>query len=225
MITLDPLLVTPPSSAAAEAQLQPSSVRVEDHFLLSYASVWLKELAEFAPYTANRRYKLFATTSSGKLAFVCRYLTPQVPPAGYGNRRSVLHLVSMIPFLQDTQAFLQDIDLWCTSKQCWDMGCGDEEEHGVMLANYLLALQRGTTASVKITTAAEAAAPVDPKQEIYLVLGKAVPEGQNTVYVLMRYEHSVHSRCVTLTWYLIGIRIGSMWRNRFTESVRCVARS
>jgi hypothetical protein len=35
------------------------------------------------------------------------------------------------------QAFIGDLDLWCTTKQLLDIGAGDEEEHAVMLYNML----------------------------------------------------------------------------------------
>ncbi len=53
-----------------------------------------------------------------------------------------------------------------------EMGCGDEEEHAVILRNYLqhIAMTDGGSS-----------------QDVYIVLGSAIPEGSNTVYVLQRY--------------------------------------
>ena len=39
--------------------------------------------------------------------------------------------------MPDSQSFIGDLDLWCTSKQFLDIGAGDEEEHAVLLYNYL----------------------------------------------------------------------------------------
>ena len=55
------------------------------------------------------------------------------------------------------------------------MGAGDEEEHAILLHNYLLYL--ATSNSVDRSVA-----------EIYIVLGKAIPEGDKTVYVLLRLD-------------------------------------
>jgi hypothetical protein len=42
-----------------------------------------------------------------------------------------------MPFIPDVNAFVGELDLWCTSKQFFDTGAGDEEEHAVLLYKYL----------------------------------------------------------------------------------------
>ena len=62
------------------------------------------------------------------------------------------------------------------------MGAGDEEEHAILLHNYLLYLSsksdHGGNGSVGVNGTGGI--------EIYVVLGKAIPEGNNAVYVLLR---------------------------------------
>lgn len=99
--------------------------------------------------------------------------------------------------------FTGELDLWCTSSQFWEIGAGDEEEHAVTLFNYLyyLALKRGTVTSAAVTApaaggkaAATSSAVVNDalKESVFLVMGRAVPEG-DSVYVMIRdFKRSAH---------------------------------
>jgi hypothetical protein len=52
--------------------------------------------------------------------------------------------------MPDTEAFIGELDLWCTTAQLLDIGAGDEEEHAVMLYNmlyYLSLKDKGIIAS------------------------------------------------------------------------------
>ncbi|VDP86645.1 unnamed protein product [Echinostoma caproni] len=122
---------------------------------------------------------------------VTRYLSALNPPkellpgpdTGLSWNEAVLRLaryVSLIPYESDAAYFRGLSDLWCTSDQFLHMVCGDEEEHAVLLACYLLHLEqlRQTTESEEHT-----ASPL----QIYLCFGEALPEGQ-TVYVLTGEE-------------------------------------
>jgi coiled-coil and C2 domain-containing protein 2A len=89
------------------------------------------------------------------------------------------------------------LDLWCTTKQFWEIGAGDEEEHATLVYNYLYYL------SVASGENKAALAEKDhhkgrkqqqsdyPSEEavrgecVFLVLGRAIPEG-DTVYILLR---------------------------------------
>ena len=99
---------------------------------------WLKDLKEIGPHTSKRQYTIFGTNSDGLSVLICRYLRAQKPPACIpATRRACVHLVSLIPFIQDAQAFVGEFDLWCTNRQLWDITSGDEEEHAVALYNFL----------------------------------------------------------------------------------------
>ena len=56
------------------------------------------------------------------------------------------------------------------------MGAGDEEEHAILLHNYMLHLATNPTNNETNTI------------EIYLAMGIAIPEGDKAVYVLLRYD-------------------------------------
>uniref|UniRef100_A0A1I8FEV6 ANK_REP_REGION domain-containing protein n=1 Tax=Macrostomum lignano TaxID=282301 RepID=A0A1I8FEV6_9PLAT len=78
----------------------------------------------------------------------------------------VARYVSLVPFVSDASAFPGLVDIWNTCEEFLDYQAGDEEEHAVLLANYLTHLTSG-----------------EANTQIYLALGNAVPEGA-TAYVI-----------------------------------------
>ncbi|PAA60907.1 hypothetical protein BOX15_Mlig020190g1 [Macrostomum lignano] len=78
----------------------------------------------------------------------------------------VARYVSLVPFVSDASAFPGLVDIWNTCEEFLDYQAGDEEEHAVLLANYLTHLTSGGADT-----------------QIYLALGNAVPEGA-TAYVI-----------------------------------------
>jgi hypothetical protein len=103
LMTFDPVLVTAPS---VEDDISVTTVIRDDRYLVHYTRMWMDSIRAIGPHTKDRPYKLFGTNSSGLNALVCRYLTPQKPPAGFESRRAVLHLASMMPFMKDAQSFI-----------------------------------------------------------------------------------------------------------------------
>ncbi|CAN0359788.1 unnamed protein product, partial [Laminaria digitata] len=69
-----------------------------------------------------------------------RYLCPQDPPAGINTVSKCAHYVRLLPFLEDWQIFEGVDDMWCTSQQLLDILAGDDEEHAILLHNYILHL-------------------------------------------------------------------------------------
>jgi len=184
MITMDPLLATSGdvtgSGDGRSSASQVCNLMNEDKHLGAFATAWLQEAQTYAAHTLRRSYKLFGTTSSGQKAFLCRFLCPQAPPASLSltTRRSLLHFVSLVPFIPNSQVSLgADVDLWCTTRQCLEMGAGDEEEHAILLHNYLLH---------HATQGNAGGGPDSGSIEIYLALGSAIPEGDKAVYILLR---------------------------------------
>lgn len=181
LITLNPLL-TPIIVPGLE--LSPKSVCSQDRFLVSYAHSWLSQLKSKA-VTKDRDYNIFGYNSDGYKVLSCRYLTPQEPPMDIQTRRGCLHLTSMIPFMPDAQAFIGAYDLWCTSKQMWEMGACDEEEHGITLYNFLSYLSSRSGAPITRTFGEYPPDDVISKEPNFFVVGRAIPEG-DSVYVLCR---------------------------------------
>lgn len=138
MITLDPLLtpvIVPGGGLTANHMIN------ADKFMATHAQRFVSDLVK-VDALKHRDFTLFGTNSEGYKVLICRYLTPLQPPEHIISRRAAIHLVSMIPFMPDSEAFVGEFDLWCTNKQLWEMGAGDEEEHGVALYNFLLYLTK-----------------------------------------------------------------------------------
>jgi coiled-coil and C2 domain-containing protein 2A len=208
MATLDPLLSTVSSSGNDFAM---SSVYHADRSFNAYASKWIRELNEYSIKTRDRDYKVFGSNSEGLNVLLCRYLSPLKPPEGFETIRGAAHIVSLFPYLSDAHSFEEsDLDFWCTIKQAWEIGAGDEEEHGTMLYNYLLYLslngqfknnsnamvRRGNNNSRSLDRRQRNGAYPDDdsirEENLFLVMGKAIPEG-DTTYVMMRDLNVVSS--------------------------------
>jgi coiled-coil and C2 domain-containing protein 2A len=212
MITLDPLLLTIDSVGD---DISASTLCREDRPYASYANAWMAAIKKYSAATTARPFSIFCANSSALNVLVCRYLTGMPPPEKFSSRRAVLHLVSSVPFMKDAQSFIGSLDLWCTSRQFWEIGAGDEEEHATMLYNYLYYLlyegkspiehsggsggATGSGGGGGASSSSSAAAPSRStngwdsypsddfvsNESMFLVLGNAVPEGKTT-YVLMR---------------------------------------
>ena len=85
--------------------------------------------------------------------------------------KACIHLVAQIPYATDASVSFEGMDMWCQVTEIWEMGAGDEEEHAMLVFNYiyyLLTQKKGK----------------ESKNDIFLCIGTAIPEGQ-TVYVLL----------------------------------------
>jgi hypothetical protein len=171
MLTLDPLLIQ--SSKKTQSSSLPI-VANEDVQYASYAVSWLKSLKNYRSYTDTRHYQVFASNSKGEGVLIPRYLCAQKPPMGFNTRRQCIQFVSRVPFMSDAQAFVGELDVWCTMDEIFDLCAGDEEEHGMLLFNYLYYLSLANQGSGH-----------DNMQHVLLVLGRAIPEG-STVYIAMK---------------------------------------
>ena len=208
MATLDPLLSTVSSSGYDFAM---SNVYHADRSFNAYASKWVRELNEYSIKTKDREYKVFGSNSEGLNVLLCRYLSPLKPPEGFETIRGAAHIVSLFPYLSDAHSFEEsDLDFWCTTKQAWEIGAGDEEEHGTMLYNYLLYLslngqfknnsntmvRRGNNNGRSLDRRERNGAYPDDdsirEENLFLIMGKAIPEG-DTTYVMMRDLNVVSS--------------------------------
>ena len=143
-----------------------------------------------SPGLAKRMIKVFGENIQGQSVFLCRYLRAQsLPPElalyfdGSGDQadvnyaiQSAARFVSLIPFLDDNAAFDNLPDIWCTSQEFLDLGYGDYEEHSILLCNYFNYIDQNLN---------------EGRIKSYILLGKAVPEG-NTTYVLRRNTENNH---------------------------------
>jgi hypothetical protein len=203
LATIDPLLATVPH---LPGDVSISSLYHDDRAYGPYAQNWIRNLSQVSQQTRDRPYKCFGMNSEGLQVLISRYLSPLKPPEGYNTMRSVVHLVSMFPYLSDAQSFQEgDIDFWCTSKQAWEIGAGDEEEHGTMLFNYLyyMSLQgnllgsnndkkerRRNTESLRNKQGGYPDEEAIRDESVFLVIGEAHPEGDGC-YVMVRDRNMV----------------------------------
>ena len=123
--TLDPPIRLP--------ETVPESDSSEDFEVKVRAAKWVEEMKAKLP---TRRVSIFAPTTNGKPVLLCRMITAQNPPPGFGTPDQLLRFVSMIPNYSDSDVFQTEADVWCTSQEFLSIKAGDQEEHATLLANY-----------------------------------------------------------------------------------------
>lgn len=149
-LTINPLLPLP-----KEEERERLSAR--DAEMQAFAKGWLKSVGR-----DDRHLRVFVPGADGEKALLCRFVRPQNPPDELrSSAEQLLRFVSLVPFLDDAALDGGALDVWNTSDSFLDLGAGDQEEHALLLCNYLLALSR----------------------DAYVVLGSGIPEGLTT-YVL-----------------------------------------
>lgn len=176
-ITLDPV---PIFSMNDDSEYSPG---FEDSIFLINGTKWLKAMKDKS-LLKDRCIRLFADNFDGYSVFMPRYLKPdgQKPHSLLFNSETstlesdpnaierVAHYVSLIPFVEDNQAWDTEEELpdcWCTDNEFLTLGFGDYEEHAILLCNYFNYVDR-----------------IQNNNCIsYIVLGDAHPEGQTT-YVI-----------------------------------------
>ncbi|XP_052775366.1 coiled-coil and C2 domain-containing protein 2A-like isoform X2 [Mya arenaria] len=133
----------------------------EDETTMVLADQWQEAVS--SRFTPKRELKTFVTDINFKSVFITRYFRPIKPPDEFTGKSSdlVARYVSLIPFVADSSIFPGLCDIWNTCDQFLQMLSGDEEEHAILLVNYLLSFD----------------------MKAYLICGNAIPEGP-TSYVL-----------------------------------------
>jgi hypothetical protein len=177
VISVDPPLV----SYQPESQLNVLNTNGETKQIRAAAKFFLKSLGTKA---SGKNIQLCCSDINARSVLVCRYISPQIPPPeifqplgnnGGGNTlseedtiQSIVRYVSLIPFRDDWSVFGGETnDVWCSSQQFLELGCGDWEEHAILLCNFLNYYDQSKRTG----------------QQSYIVLGRGLPEG-DTVYTL-----------------------------------------
>ncbi|CAM9591141.1 unnamed protein product, partial [Pylaiella littoralis] len=158
--------------------------------LVAEGTRWMKRVNEATKLPAGvLPVQLFVPDMFGNDILVTRqeyvrsYLCPQEPPAGFNTVCKCAHYVRLLPYLEDWQMFEGVGDMWCTSQQFLEILAGDDEEHAIMLHNYILHLimaKEGITGANR-----RPPGRTGLRTEVYIVSGRAVPEG-DTTYVMIQ---------------------------------------
>uniref|UniRef100_A0A1I7XGA4 C2 domain-containing protein n=1 Tax=Heterorhabditis bacteriophora TaxID=37862 RepID=A0A1I7XGA4_HETBA len=168
LITIDPPLLPPRTVPMI------TSESVESGKILSQCHLWAKSCRSLFD---SRRYAALVTNVNGKSILGCRFVRPiRAPPVVEQFSANPLkavetaaRIVSYIPFLADPLLFPGSCDVWTTLEQFVAIGCGDEEEHAILLCCWLLSIHLPS----------------------YIVLGTALPEGEKAAYVLTYLPQSI----------------------------------
>ncbi|KAI1724496.1 coiled-coil and C2 domain-containing protein 2A [Ditylenchus destructor] len=167
LITIDPPLVPPVLDTHVKF---PSDPAYEKH--ISICEKWEKRLRANFP---GRKYLSMMNASNGKRVILSRFLRKIPPPskvleAATQNIHNAvvmaINLIRSIPFIGDPVMFPGSCDLWTTVDEMLTIGCGDEEEHAILLVCWLMSLE--------IPAA--------------LILGTSLPEGPKAAYVLVQFD-------------------------------------
>uniref|UniRef100_A0A914YU20 CEP76/DRC7 peptidase-like domain-containing protein n=1 Tax=Panagrolaimus superbus TaxID=310955 RepID=A0A914YU20_9BILA len=146
MITMDPPVPAPIFSAY-------------ENFLPGETPTLMAECRKFEVRNRqlflNRRYVALVNDSNGKRILASRYLRPIKPP------------YQIQEILTNSNNLIEAINL--TAHILLTIGCGDEEEHAVLLVCWLLHLHLSAA----------------------LILGQALPEGSKAAYVLVQVENNI----------------------------------
>ncbi len=199
MATLDPLLSTLPE---IPMDMSASNLFSQDRPFGPYASIWLQQLKNYSQCTKDRNFKVFGSSSEGLHTLICRYLHPQCPPRGFRSKRGAIHLVSHLPYMSDVHSFADGVDFWCTTKEAWEVGAGDDEEHAVMLYNYLYYMsimgEEDSKSPVgrsgnrrrgeEVNSGAYPSDEAINSENVFLILGKGAADG-DTCYILLRDQN------------------------------------
>ena len=112
---------------------------------------------------------------------ILRYLTPQKPPLskdGGGTIKTIdeaLRYVSLIPFIDDWQAFEGQTGSLVHVKEFLELRAGDWEEHAVLLINYMMYIDLNAG---------------NNQYEHFFGARASIPEGE-TVYVLRKEKNAI----------------------------------
>ncbi|KAI1716265.1 coiled-coil and C2 domain-containing protein 2A [Ditylenchus destructor] len=167
LITIDPPLVPPVLDTHVKF---PSDPAYEKH--ISICEKWEKRLRANFP---ERKYLSMVNASNGKRVILSRFLRKIPPPSKILQAATLnihnavvmaINLIRNIPFIADPVMFPGNCDLWTTADEMLTIGCGDEEEHAILLVCWLMSLE--------IPAA--------------LILGTSLPEGPKAAYVLVQFD-------------------------------------
>ena len=138
---------------------------IEDQSVMRYAKSWVDQFYSKRSLFSQISHRIIVPDTSGYEWLVTRFLKSQAPPVGFDNSmQSCAYFVSLIPFLDNWQAFKGQIDMWFTSQQFLNILAGNWEEHAVLLANFFMYISDHS--------------PEKHGMDVSLVLGSSIHQGK-----------------------------------------------
>lgn len=124
---------------------------------LEYAKEWYSEFKEIRASHSKRLVKMFAETDDRSSIYtpICSLIYPLVAHKLMDSPHHVARFVSLIPFQRLEDFSSSRIEIWHCLQAFLSRGCGDSEDHAVLLCNLLLGF--GLEAYVCIGTNIEGA--------------------------------------------------------------------
>lgn len=122
------------------AELRSSSKRAAQahrHFC-EYARAWWNEFLELDESFRNRLVKIFAENEWGDHEPVCSFVRPLRAGRLLQTAREAARFVSLIPYTREEMIGGGRLEVWHTPHTFISKGCGDCEDHALLLCNLLL---------------------------------------------------------------------------------------
>ena len=120
-----PKLILTPDSVSAENK--------EGQEIITHVDSLIKN---FKAQNHNFRYIAYGADSTNKAMLLSRYILPQNTPKGFDDAQSLLRFVSAIPFSSAIPD--PECPIICTPEEIFKKLSANNEEHAVILCNYLL---------------------------------------------------------------------------------------
>jgi len=147
-----------------------------------YCIEWSKSVHSDHSVPRDRLIEIFASNSRNEPDLVCRYLRAVEPPMQV-SPEIFMRFVSCIPFKEDVHLIPGARDVWMSNVDFLKLGSGDGEEHCNLLACYFMWFDAQNPSSGWST---------------FVAMGRGIPDGNNTMFVLRRNASLKHSGGVSV---------------------------
>lgn len=108
---------------------------------LEYANAWWAEFKEIRPTHKARLVKIFAETDDREASVykpTCSLIQPMYADRILDSPLHAARFVSLIPFQRLEAPGAEKVEVWHSMQAFLARGCGDSEDHAVLLCNLLL---------------------------------------------------------------------------------------
>jgi len=147
-----------------------------------YCIEWSKSVHSEHTVPSDRLIEIFASNSRNEPDLVCRYLRSVEPPMAVAPE-IFMRFVSCIPFKEDIHLIPGARDVWMSNIDFVALGSGDGEEHSNLLCCYFMWFDAQNPSSGWST---------------FMAMGRGIPDGNNTMFVVRRNATLKHSGGVSV---------------------------